>query len=539
MCLLPLICSGLIAGCQTGGLTGGWPDELLTTSERSWYQATETHAEVVALMDRIADGSRIARRSTMGLSYEGRELPLLILADPPVSTAEQAHASGKLIVYLQASIHGGEVCGKPALLQLAREIALNSDSPDRALLDDLILVMCPVYNADGNDRIKVGNRGPAQNGPAHGMGQRANAQGFDLNRDHMKLASPEARALVRFLNEWDPALTIDMHTTDGSQHRLALTYAEPQNPSGASAPIEYVRDQMLPEVSRRLESRTGLKTFFYGNFNREHTRWSTYSHLPRFATPYRGLRNRLSILSEAYAYSSYEERVIATREFVRECLTWTAEQHTRIAQLVEQADRATVNAPKGIDGQQVGIRFEKVSYAEPVTIPGYEDGSGKRADSSGVRKPSDYVVEHFGKFVPTLTVARPYAYLIPARLTSVVDKLREHGVVVERLAEQKKIDTETYTIESIERSDRKYQGHHMVTVEASLAQSDRDWPVGTWVVSMDQPLATLAMYLLEPESDDGLVTWGLLDEQLEEGQPYPIGRAMSPPWKLIEPVSLD
>ncbi|HEX7120973.1 MAG TPA: hypothetical protein VF178_01295, partial [Gemmatimonadaceae bacterium] len=32
-------------------------------------------------------------------------------------------------------------------------------------------------------------------------------------------------------------------------------------------------------------------------------------------------------------------------------------------------------------------------------------------------------------------------------------------------------------------------------------------PAGTWIVRTAQPLGVLAMYLLEPESDDGLVTW--------------------------------
>ena len=40
----------------------------------------------------------------------------------------------------------------------------------------------------------------------------------------------------------------------------------------------------------------------------------------------------------------------------------------------------------------------------------------------------------------------------------------------------------------------------------------------------DQPLARLAFYLIEPESDDGLVTWNVIDEGLAVGQTYPIYR---------------
>jgi hypothetical protein len=34
-------------------------------------------------------------------------------------------------------------------------------------------------------------------------------------------------------------------------------------------------------------------------------------------------------------------------------------------------------------------------------------------------------------------------------------------------------------------------------------------PAGTWIVRVAQPLGVLAMYLLEPESDDGIVAWDI------------------------------
>ena len=41
-----------------------------------------------------------------------------------------------------------------------------------------------------------------------------------------------------------------------------------------------------------------------------------------------------------------------------------------------------------------------------------------------------------------------------------------------------------------------------------------------------QVLARLAFCLIEPESDDGLVTWNLIDEGLAVGQTYPIYRVV-------------
>src|SRR5207248_174876 len=101
----------------------------------------------------------------------------------------------------------GEVDGKEALLMLARDLAT---AKDRALLKDLVVLIAPVVNPDGGEKLNKANR-PEQNGPADGVGQRANAQGFDLNRDYTKLETPEVRAIVRAINQWNPALVIDTH----------------------------------------------------------------------------------------------------------------------------------------------------------------------------------------------------------------------------------------------------------------------------------------------------------------------------------------
>ena len=78
------------------------------------------------------------------------------------------------------------------------------------------------------------------------MGQRANAQGLDLNRDFMKLEAPETRALVRFLNEWDPHLIVDTHTTNGSHHRYTITYDGPKNPAGRPSTDRLLAGEALP-----------------------------------------------------------------------------------------------------------------------------------------------------------------------------------------------------------------------------------------------------------------------------------------------------
>src|SRR5262245_60842108 len=183
----------------------------------------------------------VVRRGELGTSGEGRAMPLLILADPPVATPEQAAARGRPVVLALGNIHGGEVDGKEALLMLARDLAA---ARDHTLLKDLVILIAPVVNPDGAEKLNKANR-PTPNGPADGVGVRTNAAGFDLNRDYIKLETPEVRAIVRGINQWNPALVIDTHTTNGSFHQYLITYDGPRNPTTDPALVKAVRDVLL------------------------------------------------------------------------------------------------------------------------------------------------------------------------------------------------------------------------------------------------------------------------------------------------------
>jgi hypothetical protein len=85
-----------------------------------------------------------------------------------------------------------------------------------------------------------------------------------------------------------------------------------------------------------------------------------------------------------------------------------------------------------------------------------------------------------------------------------------------------------YTISRIERAEREFQGHRTVSLEATAARHNRTLPAGSTLISTAQPLGTLAVYLLEPMSEDGLATWNFFDGQLEVGREFPVVRPVSP-----------
>ena len=499
-------------------------EPLLTVAESSNFRATSRHADVVAFCERLAKQAPLVRLGELGTSFEKRKLPLLILADPPIATPEQAADSGKLVVFAMGNIHAGEVDGKEGLLMLARDLATAKERP---LLKHLILVIAPIFNADGNERFSKSNR-PGQAGPEEGMGIRANAQQLDLNRDFVKLESPEVRALVRFCTRWDPAILIDCHTTNGSYHRYTLTYEGPRNPAGDERVIAGVRDQLLPDAGRRLEKHTDFKSFFYGNYNREHTRWESVPPTPRYGIHYFGLRNRMAILSESYSYASYHDRVLASRDFVRSIFEYAGDHHDQIRKLLAEARQATVragNQPQPSD--RIALRQKAAPLNGPVDFLGFvEERKDGRRRSTG--EPKEYRLEYFGRNEPTLLVQRPYAYLFPASLTGVVENLQRHGIQMDELREDIDLDVESYHITRIERASSVFQKHRQVSLDATSRRDKKRLQAGTIVVRTGQSLGTLAAYLLEPQSEDGLCTWNFFDEALAESKDFPVLRLPQP-----------
>ncbi|MEZ6241721.1 MAG: DPP IV N-terminal domain-containing protein [Phycisphaerales bacterium] len=511
------------------------PVDLLTVAESSEFTRTATHEQVMTLCHRLADASERVTLSTMGATGEGRDIPLLIVADPPISTPEEAAKSHKLVVFLFGNIHAGEVCGKEALLMLVRELALADDAP---LLKDLVLLVAPIYNADGNERLGPDNR-PGQLGPEE-MGHRENAGGLDLNRDYVKLDAPETRALVKLLNTWDPSVIVDTHTTDGSHHRYLVTYQGPKHPAGDHDVITFTRDTLLPAIDARFEDATGEHAFFYGNFEEKHSKWTTYPAEPRYGVAYRGLRNRISIITEAYAYASYEDRVRGTLAFCEATLDEAIARKDEIKKLVKDADERTIKAGREpTDDDQIALRVEARAFPDKVSVLGFDeyDDEGNRTEWAGDETPKDYDVQLINDFVPTLSVRRAFAYVYPASLTNITENLQHHGIEVQELREDAEFDAEVYRIDAFEHADKPFEGHTMVTdvVAAAVPRTARGVP-GMMVVRTDQKLGDLASYLLEPQASDGLTAWNFFDAQLSAGADFPVWRVPDPTPLLTVPL---
>ena len=186
--------------------------DMRTRAEITNYEETSTYADVTRVIDGLAATSPLVHTESFGKTEEGRDLPLIVISDPKVTTPAAARKLGRPIVFVQANIHAGEVEGKEAILMLARRLVSGDLKP---MTRQMVFLIAPDYNADGNEKITSMNR-TAQNGPVAGVGTRENSKGLDLNRDYMKLDTAEARSLVGLMNKWDP------HVARRSPHHQRL-----------------------------------------------------------------------------------------------------------------------------------------------------------------------------------------------------------------------------------------------------------------------------------------------------------------------------
>ena len=462
----------------------------------------------------------------MGYTTEGRALPLLVVGRVSDASPEAVRRSGLTRIYIQANIHAGEVEGKEAALVLLRDIARGRRS---AWLDSLVLLVAPIYNADGNERVSLTNR-PFQYGPVGGMGQRPNAQNFDLNRDHMKLESPEARSQALLLARYDPHVAFDLHTTNGSIHAYHLTYAEPLHPATYRPIVELLRNEWLPRVTENVRQRDGWEMFYYGNLPSSNVDrggggpergWYSFDYRPRFSNNYWGLRNRVGILSEAYSYASFEERIRATVRFVEESLDFARVHATRIRRLTVAADSQSIAG----DSVPVRARLRRggeidVLLGEVRTEPHPYTGQPMRIRMD-VKRPER--MADFTTFEATEYVRAPSGYLVPDSLTAALERLRAHGISMRRM-QHGASSVERFRIDSTFTQPREFQGHRERTVTGAWESDSAGTPAGHWLVPVDQPLGRLVVLLLEPRSDDGLANWNVFDPGIERVRYYPVRR---------------
>jgi hypothetical protein len=511
------------------GWAGSWSAELQTVAEASRFTRTMSSLQNIEFITALRGKSEQLHVVNAFTSPQRKVAPAMVIANPRVTSPQQARTSRKPVVFLFGNIHPPESEAAEALHMIARDLTVGKR---KDLLQNQIVIILPIFNVDGTDTFQPQNGSLGSETP-HILGVRENSQGLDLNRDAVKLETVEANGLYRMLNEWDPALLLDGHLMDRVTHGYANTYGTTTVPAAATGPREYTHDTLFPAVREMTRRNFGLEVFTHALFTPNTWPPAAWSHdraawtvEAKFIVNDYGLRNRLAIITETPGQPTFERRIYAQYAYIVSLLEYTNAHAKEIQAVLEAADKKTVaeieaRAGSGqlrnwLDGEYqsrgkidvLGYRSNVAEFRAGTSFPSTRPGT-----ASG---PPETVkgVDDLTRPVGTRDAVVPRGYLLPAGLAGIAAKLRAHNIRVTAIDKPLRVEGEAFAITQM-RSIRS-AGYDMTVLDGAFTPlQTREFPAGSFHVDMAQPMANAAFYYLEPQARDGFVGWHVLDEALK------------------------
>ena len=497
-----------------------------TYFEKSGYLKTPGYDETMEYFKRIDEYSEYAKLITFGISPQGRNLNCLIVSKDKAFNPADAKATGKPIILIDNGIHSGEIEGKDALMMLLREILISKEK--EKMLDDVILLVIPIFNVDGHERSGKYNR-INQNGPEE-MGWRTTAQNLNLNRDWMKADTPEMQAMLKLYSAWLPDFFIDNHTTDGADYPYTITFGIENFSNVYSETADLMRNKFTPFIHNKLKEAGFLSYGYVGLKNWEaglDSGITDYPSTPRFSTGYSSIQNRPSLLVETHMLKPYKERVFATKAANETVIEFCSINKNELVGLNKRAD---INSVKNFldKKEKLPLQFKISDKSIKVPFIGYKYFKEK-SDISGSEKivytdqKIDMLLDLFNDVQIVKEVSVPEFYIIPEEWSIIVDRMKLHGIEVDTLKTEKIFDVKRYRFTEVKFAENPFEGRHRVSFNVNEYYEKIKIPAGSFIVNTDQRTIRVITNLLEPESEDSFIKWGFFNaifEQKEYFEPY-------------------
>ena len=483
-------------------------DPWLTPAEASDFATTPSYKETLSWLRKLVATSTKLRLLSVGTSWEGRTLWMVVASANGASTPEELEANGKPTLLAQAGIHSGEIDGKDAGLMLLRDLTLGNLSP---LLDRANFLFVPILNVDGHERVstlsRVNQRGPDE------MGWRTNARNLNLNRDYSKLDTPEIRSIVEILDRWGPDLYLDLHVTDGVEKQNDITWGFHGSHGHSPAIGAWLEMHLDPAFKQDLRSMghiPGPHAFVFDRTDLTLGIWA-WEGGPRYSDGYGSSRHVATVLVENHSLKPYKQRVLGTRVLLQTALETLAAQGGEL-QRATQSDRrqqwSGLPLGWGRDDEPQSEPFEFLAV-EQILSPSPISG-GQRIQWTG--KPVSVMVPLYRTTRQIGSVVPPAAYWVPAAWSDVIERLAAHGIEMTVLSEPQEIEVEMYRLGEPKYAEEPFEGRLRVEATATPTPMSIVFPPGSVRVTVDQPLGVLAALLLEPSSPDSFFQWGFFGQ---------------------------
>jgi hypothetical protein len=531
--VLLLAALGTVAPAQKPSSKSAGSDaaDWRTPAERSDYRTTPRYDETMAYVRRVAAAAPgQVKVEVFGKTGEGRELVDVVVSRDGVFDPQALHRASRPILLIQNAIHAGEMDGEDSCLALLRDMAITKTQA--RLLEHVVVVIIPIYNADGHERFGPYNR-INQNGPEE-MGWRVNATNLNLNRDYVKADAPETRAWLRLWNRWLPDFFVDDHVTDGADYQYDVTFSLSAYAGNDPAVNEWQQKNVAPYLEKSVAaSGHVIGPLIFLTDDADPTKGiERYPSTPRFADGYMVLQNRPGMLVEMHMLKDYKTRVTGNYEILRALLELMNRDAPTLVRLNREADAAVVAAGKRFDpAAKFPLRTAPSKETEPFLYHTFKytrelSGVSGQVWIHYTPEPLDITIPRPARLETTLAIAPPRAYIVPAQWTAAIEVLEAHGLQLERTTHTWSAPVDTYRCTDLKWNAQSFEGHHVMFSPLFAARAfsghctpvreQLSFPAGSVVIAMDQRAAKVAMEWLEPEAPDSAVAWGYFDAVFEQ-----------------------
>ncbi|MFY0686544.1 MAG: hypothetical protein JXQ90_05235 [Cyclobacteriaceae bacterium] len=503
-------------------VSSAFAQQLTTRYEQSGFTETATYDEALAfyqLLDQQSDFINIQEHGTTDI---GLPLHLITLDIDGLSDPAEIHAAGRAIFFINNAIHPGEPDGVSASQMFLRELAQKQDQ--YPVLEKVSLAVIPFYNIGGVLNRNATTRAN-QNGPKE-YGFRGNARHFDLNRDFIKTDTRNARSFQQIFQYLDPDLFLDTHVSNGADYPYVMTLDYTQKDKLGGELGQFLDEVLMPFCYEKMEEK-GVPTSPYVNVHgpTPDKGWDQFMDWPRYSSGYAALFHTIGFMSETHMLKSYQQRVEGTYAFM----------HTLLEFLDENGDDLLRNRAKAKERIATAEEFE-ISWKADKNNPTMLDFRGYTAEYPVSRisgkprlkynqdKPWTKTIPYYDNWEADIIVKAPTAYIIPQQWSEVIDLLKNNGVEVETMIEDKELEVEYYMIDDYQTLKNPYEGHYKhYDVTTSAKVGSIKFRKGDAIVNLNQWRNRFVVECLEPSAPDSYFAWNFFDailQQKEYFSPY-------------------
>ncbi len=439
----------------------------------------------------------------IGQSQKGKDIPMVMLQTKSAET-------DKIKIWMQGGLHGNEPASTETMLYLIEQLCTNPALESK--LDEIELAIVPMANIDGYEKQ-----------------DRYSANGLDLNRDQTKLAAPETNFLKKAFSEFGAEVAVDFHEYKPYRKDYAML-GEFGIAGYFDAMLLYSGNLNVPQNLRDFTEKAFIEDtravlaknnfsyhdyFSSGDYHGE-VHLNQGSNNARSSATNVALTNTISALIEIRGVdlgrTSFKRRIncgyLIAMSFIQSAIENKRELRSQLIEATKSTHNAVVKSKKSV--KEMPVKFIDIGSSSIVelTIP----------------------VHNANEMMATFTRTRPSAYLIHKDQTVVVEKLKTLGLTIEQLASSKELKVEVYTVTEFEREPEKYEGVNRQNVQTTTELKTIAFEAGTYVLYTNQARANLAIEILEPETTNSMVSFSVIETELNQTLPY---------YRSLAPITID